>query len=527
MALSGLALAAARVDAAPPSVNLTVKAAAETMYVGEPLRVFVVIENKSDVSLSAVAVELIADGFEVERRAGEPAKLSVPSQTSTVASFTVKSTPERRPGKYSLLADVEYHWREDKLQRAARAVKDLTVELKHEGASGVAAPTVSVTTRAVGDTLREDSKLDVNVFVENKSAIPLERITVAVFGPEGVERPEPKLYADTLLPFSTLTVPLTMAINTRAKEGLKYGKHTVMVSVGYTWRYGHAQYTSSASAPLEFSTSFLGAEGLTQVLGVPLTLIVFVLPGFCFMLTYAALGKRLLQKGESFTPTTKDGIFYSVMWSILVIFVYQAVFRKNLFAFFTFWDLVYVSLLGAGAGAVVPLIQWKRLLDREAREAKVEAERHAQEAKRLAQEEALRFTEIDQAVDVLRKAASRRPNLDAYDEITATEGDVQWRGIRLSRPGNQPVVLGAQVRIWVDANKEDELRASMPTSAETVDAFVAKLSALNATFEKGTPIRRTDAQGSTSDEPAWTRILASSATIKNEGTTPLWDIALR
>lgn len=496
-------LFAAPATPAVPSVTLTVKTAADTMYVGEPLVLFAVIENQSDSPLVGVKAAVVTDRFTVEPGPAEAGGQTIAARASTVTTFTVRAPSEQRPGKYTILVTADYGWRlGTAVGGPARLIKDLTLDLKDPSGAGAAAPTVAVTARLSSDTLREGGTLDAYVFVENKSAIPLEGISITVLPPPAVKVAAPATIFTTLTAFSTGRGTWKVALDPEARQGLKYGKHTLIFEVAYRWRYGAAPFESRAVAPIEFSATFFGAEGFSQVFGIPLNLIVFVLPGFCLLFTYGWLTKKLLQTGEAFTPTTKDGIFYSVVWSVFLIFLYRIV-GRDLYAFFTSVDLALVSALGIVLGAIVPLV------------------RGVVRSRRTGQQERLRFAEDDAALTVIEKALHRRLDPERYEEVTVKEAEVVWRGILLSKPG-EPLALGAQIQVRIPQEEAERLRKSLPALTKQIAAFIARLDDLRPDFAIASPIT---AGGSA--QTHLVKLITNGTNLTLVGTQPLWDIAYK
>jgi hypothetical protein len=179
---------------------------------------------------------------------------------------------------------------------------------------------------------------------------------------------------------------------------------------------------------------------------------------------YWALTRRLLKKGEPFTPTSKDGIFYSVLFSVAAIFLYKVFFQRELHLYFTLGDLFEVSAMAAVAGSVIPLYGFfkKRSLERS--------------------EEARRFTERDDPLTVIKKALSRQSNPTQYQEASVREGDREWKGIIVSGAG-EPLVLGCQLVISSLVSGDDDVMDELDELSRTADGSDRFLQAVLRYYE--------------------------------------------
>lgn len=457
LTLTRLGLAATVV----PEVSFTLKTAAEFLQPGDSLPLFVIVENKSQSHLFDIQFIPMTDGlFTIGPLPPKTLAVSLAPNMSSLMGLRVRSAAETRPGKYTISGEFRYRLRDDqgKIKGPIRAAKDFVLEVKSPLQISISAPTVTVTVKALGDTIREKKELlPIHVFIENKSPVTLDMLGITALKPKFLAVKRVKAVPNTTIPpFGTLTDEWAAELS--PTEALKYGKHAISFDIEYQWQYGDVRYRSHVVAPaIEVSVGFFGSDAVSQVFGVPLNLIVFVLPGFCFLFAYWALSTRLLNKGEPFTPTSKDGLFYSVLWSICIIFFYKLINRKDLYAFFTLNDLFFVNVGAVVAGSLVPMIRWRWKKRQEKSEG------------------ALRFDEDDDAFSVLRKALSRRSNPDQYEEVSVVEGNREWKGILLSLR-DEPLVLGSQlsIRSTNDQTVKD-LEAMKPSSHNEVSAFLKTL----------------------------------------------------
>lgn len=444
------------VEAAGTAVSVTLKSAAESMYAGESLPIYVIFENQSKDILDQIEfVPLESDFFTVERFQGETASRVAAPKAVIVVGFRTMSAAGLRPGKYTLLFDI--HFSRKGVADRVRLIKEFAVDVRSPLQMGITSPVVNITAKPSSDTLRETSDLQLTMLVENKSPVPLENVKiVGIQSPVLELRPAKEDSVRTIAPFGTWTGVWNVQLRSDQAKGSRYGKHTLFFDTTYEWKYGSAQFTSETVTPVEISASFFGSEGFSQVFGIPLNLIVFVLPGFFLLFAYRGLTVALLKKGEKFTPTSKDGIFYSVVWSVILIFAYRLILGKDLYAFFTSGDLFAINAVGAVAGAIIPAALALTMAFRRRVETK------------------LRFSESDGPIEVLRKTLARQPDPEKYEQVSVKEGDVQWSGIALSSRG-EPLVLGPQYRITCQRKIGEELGKNKPNAPEKVKDFLRLL----------------------------------------------------
>lgn len=514
LALSCLAPAAA----SAPVLSVTFKTATEYVQPGEFLALYVILENRSQHPLFDIQIVPMAGRlFTIEQMSAKAPVTRLTPDAATITGYRVRPAPDLRPGKYSVLFDVSYQWSDEQERKRGptRVVKDISLEVRSPAGIGISPPSVNFSARASRDTLREGESLPLYVFIENKSPIPLEGVTIELLETLSVTPgncKESRPASNAVIPaFGTMTECRTVALDPKASKGLRYGKHTLFFDIKYQWRHGDARFTSHIMAPVDIATSFFGGDAFTQIFGVPLNLIVFVLPGFCFLLVYRATSKRLLQEGEDFTPTTKDGLFYSVLWSVIIIFVYKVLSGKDLYAFFTSFDLFAVNVGAALAALPVPLIRWvKRRREEKARQA-------------------LKFLETDDVLTVLRKALSRQPDPDQYQEGSVTEGNRVWRGIVLSLPG-EPLVLGSQLSISSqDGGILKRIEASKPRAPKEVagflKAFSEHMASNRVTIQQGKCVRVKDSKNEPEREHnGLIKVLDSTLQLTPLGSIYLLDV---
>jgi hypothetical protein len=458
-------------NAAEATPTITFKPAAESVLIGDSLPLFVIIENPSEtVAFTEIRVGHLPTDLKIEPAADTPPPSRLGPGAKTVMGFRVSPGPRAKPGKYTLLFDFHYQWRDaqGRTRGPVQTLKDFPLEVKSLQQAVTAAPTVNATGKASADTLREGEALQVYLFIENKSPIPLSNVTVTPLAPpfiSVVESCDPApCKASALGPFATRTSSWTAKLKSDGAD-LKYGKHTLFFDVQYQWSYGDTAFASRTLASVEISSSFFGSEAVSQVFGIPLNLIVYVLPGFCLLAVYRALTVKLLAEGQHFTPTSKDGLFYSILCSVVLIFLYKLAFQKELYLYFTLTDLVEVSVMAALLGAVYP--GW-RFAEKKSKE-------RAEEARRQ-KEEAGRFRETDDARTCLIKALSRQPDPKQYEEGSVKDGDGEWRGIVLSRPGEE-TVLGSQLTLRADRENENVVTEllTMLESPDRIAEFIERL----------------------------------------------------
>jgi hypothetical protein len=509
------------VAAAQPKTSLTVTSAVDYIYANESLPIYVVLENNGNDAIAQAEIAAVdSEFFAIERIGTGPRVVTIGPEESTVATFRATPQSKLKPGSYTLLFDARL---EKKKGERGRIVKALQITVRSPLQSAISPPTVTITAKPESDSLRESSNLVVKLLVENKSPLVLEKVDVKAMPsqalkvePSSAVEPaiEPPAVEPQIKPFGSWDKDWSVSLATDQKGGPRYGKHTLFFITTYGWKYGSSDFTTSTVTPVEITAGFFGSEGFSQVFGVPLNLVVFVLPGFFLLFSYYFLRKRLklVDQADGFTPATKDGIFYSVFWSVILIVAYKSVLGRDLYAFFTSGDLFGISLWGAAAGALIALGLWVKKFLEERRKLSDEKEKAR-----------WRFSQDDKPLQVLQKALHRRPDADNYQEALVKEGDVEWKGILLETSPER-IVLGAQLRVKAAKAVGQRLENLKPGDENAAKAFLLQLeeairegqAAIGIGADK--PIQR---GGETQGDHI--KILAAQSQLKTEGAVALID----
>ena len=280
-----------------------------------------------------------------------------------------------------------------------------------------AAPDVDF--RIVSETkgVEPGESLLLHVFISNKSAFPLEGVSLDLPKLEGIEiRRSKSPLAGTVSPFGHASERMEL----RASEGTSFGARELPFLLRFRWKDGATGGESArqATVAVDVQPPFSGeAKGLPGGTGTLFALLLPVIPAF---LTFQLFDRWRTAKVFEMPTFSNDYIVPAFFIAILA---------KSLTLFLglrgTVLGLPYLLLLSAVLGAVWPLAHWG--WDR------WHWHRWA-------------FQEHDEPKDYLRKALFSPWTPRRFTRVTGASGKEAWMGILLRQPDGSSV-LGSELQI--------------------------------------------------------------------------------
>lgn len=189
-------------------------------------------------------------------------------------------------------------------------------------------------------TLQQEDKLPINVFLTNGRSYSLTDLTLRIIMPDSLsweDNPTKEYTLGTIGSHSTLSYKL----NITSSSNIKSGDYNLAFIVEYQWEVNRNKRKAFVAIEKPLKVKFFGRDSIA---GIPVGLAGFIVPGLCFFLILT-----WMKVPWSVDLPLEGKLIYSILPSIGILFL------GNLIQVFDFSQTISIDLLGkfAFCGTVI------------------------------------------------------------------------------------------------------------------------------------------------------------------------------
>jgi len=289
-------------------------------------------------------------------------------------------------------------------------------------AAQTSAPDVELQGILNREKIERDEDVTLNVFVNNKSNVPLILSRITVVSESTVNRINEFVLPAEVAPFGTIQGKIILS----SANNAKFGAHKIVVTADYFWPSNKVNLltTKTVTLPLELTRRFEEeAKGFPGGSAAFFYLLLPVIPAFLsYQIVEQIRNKEKLKMPEFETKHIVPVFLLAIVVSFLLVLGSSSDADINYSDFRVFITVLVVSML---AGAIFSVGKWLWYGYRMWRWG---------------------FSPNDRGKKYLRKALLGPRAPEEFKWVTGTVQGEKWEGFQLRQP-NGALVLGAQVQV--------------------------------------------------------------------------------
>jgi len=280
------------------------------------------------------------------------------------------------------------------------------------------------------ESIGPDDRINLSLFITNKSSKPLINLKLNVDDlsfdlcteTSPCNEPQPVLLTSSLVGYRSFTGRVIL----KPKSGATAGTHKLLLSLEYTWNADKAEFLSAQSTTATISIRRRFEEETKGFPGGTAAFFYLLLPIIPAILSYQFFDGLRRGEGPRFpqfkTEYIVPAFFAAVVLSLVMLVAFKLDRGLDYSNPLVFMGVLLGSLI---AGAVVPLIRWRR----------------AVKQRRL-----WAFTTADSLETYLRKALLAPWSPPEFEWAKGKVDENEWNGMRLRQPDGA-IVLGPKLQV--------------------------------------------------------------------------------